>query len=319
MGNALKHSILRSVLIVAMGFPGWCTNGHATGLFSFGDVEKPNPTFTPSGDRIVAKFIPRAKSTSVTVEFQVTEGGTLAAVKGIDFANVDRPEVDVKNFKSAAFEIDIRDVTRGGMATVAMRSDFFSLSTAFYVFNPKQAAPWIKDAQKANRALAQRVRELVVQVQDGGKMDADGAADGQITMIGGPRDSFWGYALGTLFIRFFGIFFVLSLLMIGMIASGLIFKRLDRRRESTPDLEPKPALRPATEACAASGQVPEVIAAAIAAAIYLRDDASPAGNAAVPSAQPGMAWTQAGRQRIMHDRLAVFRHAGGKPDGRSFH
>ncbi len=315
MRNVLNHSILRPVLIGAMVFLGWCATGHATGLFSFGDVEKPIPTFTSSGDRIVAKFIPRAKSTSVTVEFQVTDGGTLAAVKGIDFADVDRPEVDVKNFKSAAFEIDIRDVTRGGMATVAMRSDFFSLSTTFYVFNPKQAAPWIKDAQEENRALAQRVRELVVQVQDGGTLDADGAADGQITMIGGPRDSFWGYALGTLFIRFFGIFFVLSLLMIGMIASGLIFKRLDRRQDSTPGPDPQPALRPATEDVVASGQVPEVIAAAIAAALYLRD-VSPADHSAVPSVQPGMVWTQAGRQRIMHDRLVVFRHAGAKPDGR---
>ena len=138
--------------------------------------------------------------------------------------------MDIKNFKSAVFEIAIRDVARGGTATVAIRSDFFSLSTAFYVFNPKRAEPWIRDAQKENRVLEQRVRELVVQVQDGGDLDADGAADGQIRLVGGPRDSFWGYALGTLFIRFFGIFFVLSLLMIGMFASGWIFTLLDRIR-----------------------------------------------------------------------------------------
>ncbi|WP_319405607.1 hypothetical protein [uncultured Desulfosarcina sp.] len=218
MRTVRKKSKLRLSLVVVTMLLGWCVSSHATGLFSAGDVEKPNPEFTRSGNRIVAKFIPRAKSTSVTVEFQVTEGGTLAGVKGVDFATVDRPDVDIKNFKSGAFEIGIRDVIPGGTATVAIRSDFFSLSTAFYVFNPKRTEPWIKDAQKENRVLEQRVRELVVQVRDGGDLDADGAADGQIRLVGGPRDSFWGYALGTLFIRFFGIFFVLSLLMIGMLA-----------------------------------------------------------------------------------------------------
>lgn len=227
-------------LVVALVLFSCCTVVHATGLFSFGDVEKPNPEFAQHGDRITAKFIPRARSTSVTVEFQVSEGGTLAGVKGVDFAAVDRPEVDVKNFKSAVFEIAIRDVARSGTATVTIRSDFFSLSTAFFVFNPKRVEPWIRDAQKENRILEQRVRELVVQVQDGGDLDADGAADGQIRLVGGPRDSFWGYALGTLFIRFFGIFFVLSLLMIGMFASGWIFTLPDRIRGARPSIRQQP-------------------------------------------------------------------------------
>ncbi len=230
MRTTRKNGKLRWILVVVPILFGWCASSYATGLFSFGDVEKPNPEFTQTGGRTIAKFIPRAKSTSVTVEFEVTEGGSLAGVKGIDFAMVDRPEVDVKNFKSAVFEIAIRDVIRGGTATAAIRSDFFSLSTAYYVFNPKRVEPWIRDAQKENRLLEQRVRELVVQVQDGGDLDADGEADGQIRLVGGPRDSFWGYALGTLFIRFFGIFFVLSLLMIGMFASGWIFTLLDRIR-----------------------------------------------------------------------------------------
>ena len=207
---------------------GGTTDGHATGLFSGADVEKPKPEFTREGDRISAKFIPRAKSTSVTVDFQVTAGGTIDGVKGIDFFTIDRPEVDIKNFKSAAFEIDIRDVAPGGTATVAVRSDFFSMSTAFFVFNPNLAAPWIRDAQKGNKIVAPRVRELVIEVKDGGDRDADGVADGRIRLVGGPRDSFWGYALGTLFIRFFGIFFVLSMLMIGMFASGWVFTLLDR-------------------------------------------------------------------------------------------
>jgi len=300
-------------LVVALVLFSWCTGVHATGLLSFGDVEKPNPEFAQNGDRITAKFIPRAKSTSVTLEFQVTEGGTLAGVKGVDFAAVDRPEVDVKNFKSAAFEIAIRDVARSGTVTVAIRSDFFSLSTAFYVFNPGRAEPWIKDAQNENRVLEQRVRELVVQVQDGGDLDADGAADGQIRLVGGPRDSFWGYALGTLFIRFFGIFFVLSLLMIGMFASGWIFTLLDRIRGGKA-VDPAAATPPVVQAAIlAPGKptpVPEAVVAVIAAAMYLGDKASHSGRPQVSSADPGAEWTMEGRRRIMQDRLAVFRHGG---------
>ena len=203
-------------------------------------MEKPKPEFTRSGERIAAKLIPRAKSTSVTIEFEVTAGGRLEDVKGIDFATVDRPEVDIKNFKSAVFEIDIRNVARGGKASLAVRSDFFTLSTAFYVFNPKREQPWIRDTQTDNRALANRVRELTVQVQDGGDLDSDGQADGRIVVVGGPRDSFWGYALGTLFIRFFGIFIVLTILMIGMLVSGRIFKIMHKFLKNTSSISHTP-------------------------------------------------------------------------------
>ena len=305
MRTVHKHSNPLFGLVVALVLLAGGTDVHATGLFSSVDAEKPNPEFSQNGDRITAKFIPRAKSTSVTVEFQVTDGGTIDHVKGIDFASVDRPEVDIKNFKSAVFEIAIRNVLRGGTATVAMRSDFFSLSTAFFVFNPQRAEPWIRDAQKENRVYDQRVRELVVQVQDGGDLDADGAADGRIQLVGGPRDSFWGYALGTLFIRFFGIFFVLSLLMIGMIASGWVFTWLDRIRGG------KIAAVAEKNSATASAptMVPEAVVAAIGATLYLRETASrTAPSTAVP--ETGTAWTLVGRQRIMQERLAVFTATG---------
>lgn len=296
----------------------WCGNGLATGLFSGVDVEKPNPVFTLDAGRITAKFIPRAKSTSVSMEFAVLSGGTLDAVKGVDFIAVDRPEVDIKNFKSAAFEIDIRDVTPGGVAALAIRSDFFSMSTAFYIFNPNLEKPWIRDGQKENRLTTGRIRELVIRVKDGGDRDADGAINGRIRLVGGPRDSFWGYALGTLFIRFFGIFFVLCLLMIGMFASGWVFKRLDRQRErgasaqseSAPGVTDTPAPARAAESAPA---VPETVAAAIAAALYLSDPArhktTPAFNA-TEQVEQGTAWSQSGRCRIMQERLVVFRQAG---------
>jgi len=167
--------------------------------------------------------------------------------------------------------------------------------------------------------LEQRVRELVVQVQDGGDLDADGEADGQIRLVGGPRDSFWGYALGTLFIRFFGIFFVLSLLMIGMFASGWIFTLLDRirgGRGSAGEEKKAPAAEPPVEPASTGGldrpaAVPDTVVAAIGAALYLRDTASRMASSLVPP-DTGTAWTMQGRQRIMQDRLAVFRHGGRK-------
>ena len=194
-----------------------------------GDIEKPVPTFTREGEVIAAKLIPRAKSTSVILRFKAA-GGKLASVAGLDFARADRPEVDVKNFKSALFSIVVEDVPKGGEARISVISDFFTRSTAFYVFNERLPAPW-SDSQAENISHPERVQELVVAVQDGGPRDSDGAADGKVTLVGGPRDSFWGYALGTLFIRFFGIFIVLCVLMVGMILSGLFFQSLDRRRE----------------------------------------------------------------------------------------
>ena len=180
-----------------------------------------------------AKLIPRAKSTSVQIQFSVA-GARLLDVEGMDFENAERPEVDVKNFKSALFVIHLGDVTPGGEAKVSLTSDFFISSTQFYVFNETLSQPWIiSDA--ANLSLPDRVQELVVTVKDGGPLDSDGKADGRITLVGGPRDSFWGYALGTLFIRFFGIFIVLSILMLGMIFSGLVFQWLARRKAAGAD------------------------------------------------------------------------------------
>ncbi|MFZ1201769.1 MAG: hypothetical protein WAO07_16490, partial [Desulfobacterales bacterium] len=189
------------------------------------DIEKPKPEFTRNVETITSKLIPRAKSGSITIDFRVT-GGRLAEVRAVDFATAARPEVDVKNFKSALFDILVDDVPIGGDIRVSVLSNFFSRSTAFYVFNPHLPNPWT-NAQAENIDHPDRVQELVVPVTDGGPFDADGAADGLIRLTGGPRDSFWGYALGTLFIRFFGIFLVLTLLMVGILFSGRIFQWLE--------------------------------------------------------------------------------------------
>ena len=287
----------------------------AAGLPSFGEVEKPRPEFVRNGDRLTARLVPRAKSTAVDIEFQVTSGGRLDDVQGMDFDAVDRPEVDVKNFKSAVFEIGIDNVARGGTATLAIRSDFFSLSTTFYAFNPRRASPWIKDTQRENRTLQQRMRELVIPIQDGGDLDADGLVNGRITVIGGPRDSFWGYALGTLFIRFFGIFIVLSILMTGMIVSGWVFRALDRYTGSKPvaadsvstlQTASQPVVQTPGVAVETSVRLSEEAVAAIGAALYLRERASRLAEPAARTAESEGYWAAEGRKRIMNDRLTVF-------------
>ena len=68
-------------------------------------------------------------------------------------------------------------------------------------------------------------------MKDGGPLDSDGVVNGAVRFVGGPRDSFWGSALGSLFIRFFGIFMVLTILMIGMLASSRIFQFIEGRKK----------------------------------------------------------------------------------------
>lgn len=317
----MSHRFLIGLLAMALLLT-WSTDGLAFKLFS-ADMEKPNPQFTRNDGQISAKLIPRAKSGSVIINFKVIDGGTLEEVKGVDFDTVDRPEVDEKNFKSEVFEIDIAQVKPGGTATVAVTSDFFTQSTKYYVYNPKRGDPWLPDVQAENRSLPQSVQELVIKVKDGGDLDADGRADGRISLIGGPRDSFWGYALGTLFIRFFGIFIVLTVLMIGMLISGFIFKKL-LRTESTgvkaaeapgaPTTSPAPAPAAVTEIPDRPAEVPDEVAAAIAVGLHQHlkrfrtREPVPAADAS------GNVWGRDGRQRIMSDRLQVFRRSGPKQE-----
>ena len=93
-------------------------------------------------------------------------------------------------------------------------------------------------------------------------------ANGRIQLIGGPKDYFWSYALGTLVVRFFGVFLVLSMLMIGMLSAGQLFIAIEKRRirrapplyqaprpaPSTPDSADQPpgcSVRPDTDTVAA--------------------------------------------------------------------
>jgi Na+-transporting methylmalonyl-CoA/oxaloacetate decarboxylase gamma subunit len=267
------------------------------------DFEKPKPEFSREGETVVAKLIPRAKSSSVTIDFRVS-GGRLAAVRGVDFETAARPEVNEKNFKSALFDIQVDDVPVGGKIRVLILSSFFTRSTAFYVYNPRLQPPWT-DAQAENIDHPDRVQELVVTVADGGPFDADGAADGRITLTGGPRDSFWSYALGTLFIRFFGIFIVLSVLMVGILFSGRIFQWLEGRKSRPGAVGAPTAGAAASEKPAASetrAAASAEVAAAIATALHLHIDRRRITQPQPLSSSSTNAWALSGRSRMMDER-----------------
>jgi hypothetical protein len=274
---------------------------------AFGEViEKPVPEFSRQGDRISAKLIPRAKSTSVQIQFSAA-GARLLDVEGMGFEKAERPEVDVKNFKSALFVIHLGNLTHGGEAKVSLTSDFFISSTQFYVFNETLPNPWIiSDA--TNLSLPDRVQVLIVTVKDGGTLDSDGKTDGRITLVGGPRDSFWGYALGTLFIRFFGIFIVLSILMLGMIFSGLVFQWLARRKAALTDNMTASIVPPIQEEHQgpAGNTLDPVAAAAVAIALHLYLAGAQAPPVMDLSGPPAGSWALHGRAQLMAARLLVF-------------
>jgi len=115
------------------------------------DLEKPKPEFTREQDKITAKFIPRAKSTSVTIAFEVL-GGKLKDVTPVDFATANRPGIDSKDFRSELYMLEITDVKPGAEVSVSMSSSFFSSSTEIWGFNEKLKDSWMKgDTQRICR------------------------------------------------------------------------------------------------------------------------------------------------------------------------
>jgi len=267
------------------------------------DREKPDPEFSRTGGRITAKLLPRAKSSSILIDFEVS-GGKLAAVRGMDFDKADGPSVDQKDFKSALFVVEVQDLAPGAETKVSIISDFFIRSTQYWIYNPKLDSPWM-DSKASNLDRGDRIQELVIGVKDGGVFDSDGVENGKIIMVGGPKDSFWGYALGTLFIRYFGIFLVLCILMLGMLFSGKVFQYLERRKAEA-------MTKPARSGSSVKNDVkPDMhrlsletdMAAAIATALHMHlAGLRSAAPIPYPSKQPG-SWAQQGRQQIMGERM----------------
>ncbi len=280
-------------LIVIYSQVGWAYNGPHN--------NKEIPQFTQEGEKIVATLIPRAKSTHVRITFDVS-GGQLASMTAKPFKEADRPEVDEKDFKSGLYVIYLENLPVEGTASITLSSNFFSSSTEYWIFNPDREAAWTKaDIQNIDRG--DLMRDIILTVEDGGPLDADNIADGSITLVGGPKDSFWGYALGTLFIRFFGIFLVLSILMFGMFCSGMIFEKLDKRetqKRGRPESGSEPTSYPDGGKINDGGQpvdVESVAAAAAALHIFL----SPAREPVILELKiPGATgWIQNGRHRAM--------------------
>lgn len=285
-------------MMVPTPYIAWATFGE--------DQEKPRPEFTREGDIITAKLLPRAKSTSVFINFKVA-GAELINVQGMDFEKADRPEVDLKDFKSALFVIEIGALSPGGEAMVSLTSDFFNRSTRFWIFNDKLETPWM-DSIAQNLDRPDRVQELVIKVKDGGSFDSDMNENGRMIIIGGPKDSFWGYALGTLFIRYFGIFIVLSILMLGMIFSGKIFQHLEHKKAksaSKPESQTVQAGKAETPNIADNGINPEM-ATAVAVALHLHFSGSRASDPMHLSSLRSTAWSQQGRAQIMGERSLMY-------------
>jgi hypothetical protein len=298
--RALRAARVAGALLAALALsaPAWGAFGE--------DLEKPVAEISASEDgRATAKLIPRGKRTSIRIDF-VASGGGLLEVQGLDFDEIRDPTVDPKDFRSAMFTVRIKTGSPGAEAKISLSSAFFTRSTELWVYNANLQPAW-RNGRAENLDRPDRVQELVLAVKDGGEADSDGLANGEITLQVGPMDSFWGYALGTLFIRFFGIFIVLGLLQIGMLVSGGVFKRLEARRsvEASPGVAaaevskatPKASLDPMTAA-----------AIGLALQLHLASD-RPAPHLDRPA---GDAWTQEGRGRLMGQRAQVFHRVRNK-------
>jgi hypothetical protein len=283
---------------LAVSSPSWAAFGD--------DAEKPKAEFTRQADRIAAKLIPRGKSTSVRIEFQ-TPDAKLLDVEGVDFDAAGQKGLDAKDFRSALFAVKAGGLSPGGEIQVSFSSNYFTQATELWVLNRTLKTPWM-NANAEHIERPNRVQELVVTVKDGGPFDRDGTVNGEITLVAGPKDSFWGYALGTLLIRFFGIFLVLGVLMGGMLLAGLVFQRLGRRAEAS---KAAPALPPGAEGLeeVADAVAPET-ATAIGVALHLHLSALRAAAVLNLERSDGSSWALQGRSQIMRDRLRAYDRAG---------
>lgn len=303
-----------SLIVIGFGVGLWTPRVWA----AFGDdIEKPHPKFSQDGTAIVATLLPRAKSSNVQIRFG-NQQGLPFEVTGVEFEAIRTPDLDIKEFKSAFFEVDIPGIPTGSEIVLEVSSDFFTSSTQYWVYRQDGAASWKNTAVKPVKQ-AEKVYAFRIPVQDGGPFDADGKADGKIRFIGGPKDGFWSYALGTLVIRFFGVFMVLSILMIGMMITGNLFVFFEKRKSTPVAAKASATIVPPREtadeqdAAAIATAIhlsrettpdeAEALAAAIAVAIHLQQSSGVSAPAAMEIRNE---WTLSGRQLLQESRLQVF-------------
>jgi hypothetical protein len=301
-----KHAVRTIGLMVGL----LCGLGISNaGWAAFGDdPEKPKPEFARQEERMVAKLIPRGKSTSVLIEFQAA-GGRLLGIEGMDFDPAGQKGMDAKDFRSDLFAVTAGGISPGGEVKLSLSSNYFTQATELWVLNRASKTPWMP-AQAENIERPNRMQELVITVKDGGRLDGDGAANGEILLVVGPRDSFWGYALGTLLIRFFGVFLVLGVLQAGMLLAGQVFQALDRRKETPKPLPARPVT--AEEPTEPAENIEAEAATAIGVALHLHLAALRASAALSLEQADASSWARQGRTQIMRDRLLTHDRAGRK-------
>jgi hypothetical protein len=286
------------LVVILFASAGWAAFGE--------DEEKPKPEFTREGEQVTAKLIPRGKRISVEIDFSAS-GGKLQSVETMDFAEAARPEVDRKDFRSGLFVVKVDGFPPGAEAEVSMASNYFTRSTKFWVFNPKAEAVWA-EVEAEHASLAGRVEELRVKVKDGGPLDSDGEANGKIVLICGPMDTFWGYAIGTLIIRFFGVFLVLGVLQVGMQVASRVFRFVEKRAAravvQAPSVVAAAPLEP--EAEMAPAEIDRHTAAAIAMALHLHFSHQRPAERLQLSSPEVSSWSLHGRGLTMGERFTVF-------------
>lgn len=273
------------------------------------DTEKPVPEFARTEKTITAKLIPRAKNNSVLIDFSSAQGN-LTEVKGIEFETLQTPELDIKEFKSSFFEVMV-DLPPGTAADITMTSSFFTVSTEYWVYNAKKPVKWANSGIQAKKGTGAS-NQFVIRVTDGGDLDSDGTANGRIQLIGGPKDYFWSYAIGTLIVRFFGVFLVLSVLMIGMLSIGQLFIIIEKKRIRSapapyrpPQSPPVPRTEPSKSPDASSTPDPDTIAA-IATALHLHLTPKTSPDASEVKKVGQNSWVQYGRVEIQNARFQTF-------------
>lgn len=315
----MNHRIFQPFRMIVLIFIGFGIGLWTPRVWAaFGDdIEKPQPKFSQDGKAIVATLLPRAKSSRVQIRFE-NQQGLPFEVTGVEFDAIRTPDLDIKEFKSAFFEVDIPDVPIGSEVILDISSDFFTSATQYWVYRPAGPDSW-KNAGVAPDKQAEKIYVFHIPVQDGGPFDADGKADGKIRFVGGPQDGFWSYALGTLVIRFFGVLMVLSILMVCMMITGNLFVIFEKRKRT-----PVPAKTSGTIASSRE-TADEKAAAAIATAIHLSREAAPDEAEALAAAiavaihlqqssgVPASAtmatrseWALSGRQLLQESRIQVF-------------
>lgn len=301
--------ILTMALLVLVTTSGWAAFGE--------DIERPKPTFVQEGVDWIAELIPRGKSTRVQIRFHA-KGGILAEPVPKIFGETDGPKIDVKNYRSGFFVVNMTPDQKGGEMALSLSSSYFNSATDIWGVTERVSKTWGTTGVVA-RIVKGEPAVLTFTVQDGSTLDEDGQADGKIQVIIAPRDHFWGYAIGTLVIRFFGVFLVLGILMIGMILSGKVFQALEKTKQpSAPVMPDEPGdldqLADSTELeSPAPGSDPvqgvsPAMAAAIGLALHLHWKTA-ATPRTLPSATPVPAtsnWSLSGRNRLMSDRMSAF-------------